>query len=195
MAAKTPDDDDRVLLLKLKGGDYFAFEILYHRYKVVLTASILKLVKSPELAEDLLQDAFVKLWEYRSRLDEHQEIGAYLYRIAVNLVYDTFRKASKDKKVFEEVFSAMLYAQLRVEDPILVQEEKDLLLAAIVQLPPKRREVFILCKIESKSYEEVSAQLNISLSTINDHIYKANLFLKQKLRHSLFCLFIILSIL
>src|SRR3546814_923282 len=68
-----------------------------------------------------------------------------------------------------------------VEESLISLEITKELYQAIEMLPPKRRKVFILCKLESKSYEEVSRLLNISPGTVNDHIRKANSFLRQYL--------------
>ena len=76
--------------------------------------------------------------------------------------------------VVSEVYS-------HVEESLIASEAKVELYRAIELLPPKRREVFILCKLESRSYDEVSKLLHISSGTVNDHIRKANNFLRQYL--------------
>jgi len=174
-------NEEKPLLLQLKRGSYGAFETVYHRYKEPLAAFMLRLVKSQDLAEDLLQELFVRLWEHRASVDPDQPIKGYLFRIAENLAYDTFRRLAKDRQLQDDVYQALQGYGEDVEEDIFSEENRMVVEAAIAKLPPKRRKVFMLCKIESKSYEEVSACLNISLSTINDHIYKANRFLKQYL--------------
>ena len=68
-----------------------------------------------------------------------------------------------------------------VEEHFISKENSGILYQAIELLPPKRKLVFRLCKLEGKTYEEVSLLLGISLSTISDHIVKANLFIKSQL--------------
>ncbi len=194
LAMDEDKDGEKALLVQLRDGSYEAFETIYHRYKVRLASSMLKLLKSVDLVDDILQDLFIRLWENREKIDPELSIQAYLFRIAQNLAYDTFRKASKDRLLFDRIYGALLLSESNIEERIVADEERRLLEAAIALLPPKRREVFVLCKLESKSYEEVSRLLNISLSTINDHIYKANLFLKQQLtQHALSLILIFLS--
>src|SRR5690606_42037212 len=67
----------------------------------------------------------------------------------------------------------------RSEKEIDIKDNKKLLYDLLDILPPKRNHIFILCKIEGKTYEDVSQILNVSHNTINDHIYKANLTLKK----------------
>ena len=194
MAMVEDKDGEKALLVQLREGSYEAFEAIYHRHKVQLASSMLRLLKAVDVVDDILQDLFTRLWENREKIDPELPIQAYLFRIAQNLAYDTFRKASKDRIFFDRIYGALLLSESTIEERIVADEERRLLEAAIALLPPKRREVFVLCKLESKSYEEVSRLLNISLSTINDHIYKANLFLKQQLTgHALSLLLIVLS--
>lgn len=175
--------------MQLRDGSYEAFEWIYHRYKARLATSMLRLLKSPDLVDDLLQELFVRLWEHRESINPEQSIKAYLFRIAKNLVYDTFRRLSKDRRLQDQICQAMEEIEVDIEEQFLAREGRQAIEAAIAMLPPKRREVFMLCKLESKSYEEVSTLLNISMSTINDHIYKANQFLRQHLANHTISLF------
>lgn len=183
---------EREWLMLLRGGSYTAFESIYHRYKARVAGSMLRMLKDPDLVDDLLQELFVRLWEHRATIDPDQSIKAYLFRMAENLVYDTFRRLAKDKRAQERIFNVITEIGCEVEERIFAQEERRAIEAAIAMLPPKRREVFVLCKLESKSYEEVSSLLNISLSTVNDHIYKANRFLRQHLSNNMVSLLLIL---
>lgn len=184
---------EREWLIQLRGGSYAAFEFVYHRYKSRIAGSILRMLKDPDLVDDLLQELFIRLWEHRSTIDPDQSIKAYLFRVAENLVYDAFRRIAKDKRAQERIFDLITEIGCEAEEQIFAQEERRAIEAAIAMLPPKRRKVFMLCKLESKSYEEVSLLLNISVSTVNDHIYKANQFLRQYLsNHIAYLLLIIL---
>jgi len=173
--------DERYLLEQLRKGNHDAFVEIYHRYKLRLAGNLLRMLKSPELAEELLQELFVRLWTHRQQIDLNQPIKSYLFRIGENLVRDTFRRAAKDKRMQQHLLAATSYTYPHVEELVISSETKTELYQAIEMLPPKRREVFILCKLESKSYEEVSKLLNISPGTVNDHIRKANRFLRQYL--------------
>lgn len=186
--------DDRRLLTQLRDGNYGAFEQLYHRYKVPVTIVMFRLLKSNAQVEDLLQEVFFRVWQNRERIDPEKPFSAYLFRIAENLVFDAFRKISKDKRLRETILQSMAVCANEVETNYISKENQKLLDDAIDLLPPKRKEVFVLCKIELRSYEEVSRLLNISLSTVNDHIYKANNFLKQHFANHNTYLFLILNL-
>lgn len=175
------DAGEKVLLSRLREGDRHAFQAIYQRHKMPIASAIYRMVKDPELVEDLLQEVFIRLWEHRQRIDPGFPVAGYLYRIAQNLVCDFFRKLSRDKKMQDQVWTRIQRSAGSAEELMEDREQQELIHAAINLLPPKRREVYILCKFESKSYEEVSLLLNINMSTVNDHIYKANQFLKKYL--------------
>lgn len=177
--------EDRDLLVQLRDGSHVAFQTLYHRYKMRLAGNLLRMLKSPEWVEEVLQDLFMRLWSHREQIDPERPIKAYLFRVAENLVRDMFRRAARDQRMQQHLLQAMSEAYLHVEERLISQELKEELRMAIELLPPKRREVYVLCKLEAKSYEEVSQLLHISSGTVNDHIKKANLFLRRYLaQHS-----------
>jgi len=173
--------EERDLLARLREGDHQAFQALYHRYKLRLAGSLLRMLKSPDWVEEVLQDLFMRLWVHRAEIDPERPIKAYLFRIAENLVRDVFRQTARSQQMQQELVHVMGHAYLHVEEQLLSSELAEELRIAIDLLPPKRREVYRLCKLESKSYEEVGQLLKISPGTINDHIKKANSFLRRHL--------------
>ncbi|WP_316791115.1 RNA polymerase sigma factor [Pedobacter frigoris] len=168
---------DRELTVQLKQGDRIAFEQLYLIYSPRIYKKILQLVKNVALAEELLQDVFVKIWEKRELIDTEKSFKSFLYRIAQNLVTDLFRRAALDRKMMQTFIaeSTELYSPF---DEAEESYSKAILEKAMSTLPPQRKRVYTLIKIEGKSYEEVSALLGISVSTVNDHVVKATKTLK-----------------
>ncbi len=172
---------DQELTSLLRAGDETAFLELYNRYKFRITGNLMKLLKSEDLVEELLQDLFLKLWDTRSQLDPEKSFRSYLFKISENMVMDVFRKAARDKRMQVKLMAAQTEAYSHIEEKIFSDQDNHLLQQAIDKLPPQRKQVFMLCRIEGKSYKEVGELLGISVSTINDHLLKANRFLKQQL--------------
>lgn len=154
--------------------DEHSFNEVYNLYSAKIYANILKMVKDPDLAQELLQDVFVKLWEKRTLIDPEKPIEPYLYQIAKNHVYDHFRKGSADKKLMAYLTAINSESYSHIEEDLMYKESVQQYLTALEQLSPKRRRVFTLCKIEGKSYFEVSNLMGISSSTVSDHLLKAN---------------------
>ncbi|SEN05862.1 RNA polymerase sigma-70 factor, ECF subfamily [bacterium A37T11] len=171
--------DEKELLIKLRGGDENAFNTIYNEYKKRMATNLMRILKSRELVDETLQDLFMKLWLNREKIDVQQPIRGYLFRIAENLVADLFRQAARDKKIRAHLSSTLQEAYSYIEERLFAEENRAQLISAIDKLPEQRRKVFVLCKLEEKSYAEVSQLLNISTTTINDHITRANAFLKE----------------
>lgn len=174
--------NEKDLVIRLKDGDTRAFEQIYQLYSSRLLGFLIKLVKSDLYAAELLQDTFIKLWDNRMNIDPNQSFRSYLFRIAENSVYDFFRKAARDKKLQAAIIKSACGKYQHVEENLLTKENEQILQEAINLLPPKRRLVFQLIKIEERSYDEVSTLLNISESTINDHIVKATKTIREDLK-------------
>ncbi|SDJ27114.1 RNA polymerase sigma-70 factor, ECF subfamily [Pedobacter sp. ok626] len=170
------------MLIRLKSGDEEAFDFFYKKHRGKIYGNILKLVKSTDIAADILQDVFIKVWNHAGGLDVEQSFEGYVVRIAQNSVYDFFRKASRQKKLEERLIaSSSIEDHQDLDAGAELEESIKLLDQEINLLPPKCREVFQLCKIEGKSYDEVAALLNISTATVNNHIVRATRILKTRL--------------
>lgn len=174
-----PLNDEKNLLLRLRDGDHIAFEQIYHQYKAKLIRNSLRLLKSTDMVEELVQDLFIKVWEQRGKIDTTQPLNAYLYKVANNMIYDTFRKISRDKRLQAHLILNTQEEYNHIEKFIFDKENRTALQNAINLLPAQQQKVFVLCKLEEKSYAEVSEMLNITHGTINNHIYRANQFLKE----------------
>lgn len=172
------------VLDRLRKGDHEAFTQLYEKYSVLLIPTILRLLKSQELTEELLQKLFVKIWDSREQIDPTRSFKAYVYRIAQNMVYYSFREDSRQKRLLDFVISQKSESYSHIEENLIHREMEELIQAAIEKLPPKRREVYRLFRYEEKSYKEISELLHISTSTINDHLQKANKFLREELNNT-----------
>ncbi|WP_277014306.1 RNA polymerase sigma factor [Flavobacterium lindanitolerans] len=173
--------DELELLRRLKLGDHTAFEMVFLHYKSQMARNALRLLKSPDLAEDLVQELFIKLWEQRSKIDTERTLGSYLYRIASNLAYDYFRKSVREHRVQDSLYEVSKGTYEPIEKSVFDKEAKMALQRAIEKLPQQQRRVFTLCRIEEKSYQEVAELLNISVGTVNNHMTRANTALRTLL--------------
>ncbi len=163
---------DQDLAVLLNQGDRDAFKQLYLIYSPRIYKKILQLVKQPAIAEELLQDVFVKIWEKRGYIDAEKSFQSFLYRIAQNLVTDLFRRLALDRKMMESFIAEASDAYIPFDESAEI-ETKQLLQKALNILPAQRKKIYTLIKIEGKTYEEVSNLLGISTSTVNDHVVKA----------------------
>ncbi|WKK58851.1 RNA polymerase sigma factor [Sphingobacterium sp. BN32] len=181
MKTYEPYNDEQTLLLLLKSGDYHAFTQLYQRYSLRLLGRIIRLVKSDETAEEILQTLFLKVWERRDQIDPDKSLKPFLFTIAQNLVYDHFRRMALDERFRNEFIKQYAEDYQHIEEDLTFKQTQENVMNAIKALPPQCQKVFILFKIEGKSYAEICETLNISKSTVNNHLTKANSLLKSNL--------------
>ncbi|MEC5142907.1 RNA polymerase sigma-70 factor [Chitinophaga sp. 212800010-3] len=166
-------NEDVVLLRKLQQGDTGAFITLYNQYHPSLYTYILHFINIPELAEDVLQEVFTKIWEIRERINPELCFSGYLYRITRNRVFKLLKKISADEQLRTQTMQELHRQTEDADTRLLWKQYESLLHEAIAQLPPQRQRVFRLCREESKSYEEVATELGISRNTVKEHMVLA----------------------
>jgi len=158
--------------LEMAEGSEHAFEKIYKLYSLRLFGRLLKLVKADAHAREILQEVFLIVWEHRKSIDPEKSFRSFIFKIAENKVYDFFRKAARDKNRQSQLIALATDNHTFIEAFTTGDENLAILQRAIEALPPQRQQVFRLCKLEGKSYKEVSELLQISVSTISDHIVK-----------------------
>ncbi|MFX1704462.1 RNA polymerase sigma-70 factor [Chitinophaga sp. CC14] len=166
-------NEEAVLLQRLQQGDTEAYITLYDQYYPSLYTYILHFINIPELAEDALQEVFIKIWEIRERINPELSFSGYLYRITRNHVFKLMKKISADAALRLQVMQELQQQTEDADTALLWKQYESLLHKAIAQLPPQRQKVFRLCREESKSYEEVAVELGISRNTVKEHMVLA----------------------
>jgi len=169
------------LLALVRNGSKVAFEVIYQRYKSRVYWRIRSKIDDGVIAEELMQDVFIKVWEKRADIDLDKSFVAYLFCIAQSRVVDFCRRAKRDRQMMDNLQLIGTEISEHPMESSLSKNEGEFLLQAIENLPPQRKRIFVLCKLDGKSYEEVSAMIGVSTSTISDHIVKATKSLKNQL--------------
>jgi RNA polymerase sigma-70 factor (ECF subfamily) len=166
---------------KIKRSDPTAFRELFYAYKDPLFSYACKLSRAPEMAEEIVQEVFVKVWINRQQLDEALSIQAYLYTAVRHTLFNALKKAALDKNLKREIFYSQAVAANITEDDVLTAELQRIKKSMLDKLPPQRKLIFCLSRIEGLSHEEIAQKLGISKNTVKDQIVKAIRFLKQEL--------------
>lgn len=174
------EEEANILIKRLRSGDESAFNIIYEATFDSLYRKILTMVKDEMVTDELVQDLFVKLWDKRESISAHESFEHYLFTIARNLVYDFFRKAAKDQRLLAAIIENAVH-QYTTLDILEWKEKKKILMDALDLLPPQRKQVFISCKLDGKSYEETGREMGISIATVNSHMTHAIRFIKSYL--------------
>lgn len=173
---------DKQLVERLKCADSNAFKELYHKYVQKLYAFTLRTAKSPALAEDVVHDVFVKVWDKRDQIDPGQSFQAYLFTIARNHLLNFIkREAHKDDIIDQMIKNTAPVQNNSTNEQVLYNESHRLFQEAIDQLPAKRKEVFQLCHLEGLTYLEAADRMDITESTVNTQMVKARKSIKKYL--------------
>ena len=162
-----------------QAGDAAAFEFLYGMHSRRVYALCLRMVGNPSDAEDLAQEAFIKLWQNCGSVPI-EKAKSYIYTIANN---SSLNEIAHQKVVlrYEKDFTGLDKTN---ESPEYILEEKQFqskLLKAIEDLNEKQRTAFLMHRIDGKKYSEIALELNISVKAVEKRIHLALLSLRKEI--------------
>jgi RNA polymerase sigma-70 factor (family 1) len=173
------DEDIKTWLNSISNGDQAAFTLLLRNFWVKVYTQALTYLKSSILAQEITQDVFIKIWSIRDKLPEIDDFSGYLFILSRNEIISTLRKKNVQTSLPVEEFEEVL---LRPERQLEYKEIHHKILQLIERLPPMRKRVFSMSRIEGKTYEEIGEELGISRNGVKDHIIKALIFLRNNIR-------------
>jgi RNA polymerase sigma-70 factor (ECF subfamily) len=165
--------DIKYLLEQLSKHDEIAFRQIFHAFSDQVYSFSLRLTRSKENAEEIVQDVFMKIWMNRESLSAIDNFSAYLYTITRNLALNNLKRFALEQRV-----KMALQQQLPVKDHVTEQtvihrDYQQFLNKAISHLPPQQRLVYSMCHEEGLRYEEVAQRLKISKLTVKTHMQHA----------------------
>lgn len=172
---------DKKIIKRFKEGDVEAFDTIYHQFSKKLLHFALGLVKNEDVAKDLVQEVFVNLWEKRGQVDPDLNVDNYIFTITYNSIRKYFRKKSIETKVIDQLLKDSPEIIQGADGPVIYNELFELASKTIEDLPPRRKAVYKLSKLEGKKIKEIAAELNISTRTAENHLAKALKYLKEEL--------------
>ncbi len=173
--------DESELLIDLIRGDRAAFDTLYRRYFHAVYCNALKLTRDTVLAEDVLQEVFIALWNKKESIDSARPLGGWLFVICYNKSISQLRKKLKESIAYSRL--SYQTAEEHDEEDAVYTIQWEMLEKAIAQLSPQKRKVFELCKLQGKTYEETAATLHISKHTVKEYLMAATGMIKEYVQH------------
>jgi RNA polymerase sigma-70 factor (ECF subfamily) len=155
-------------------GDHHAFDVLFTQYHPKVNFFLRRFIKDEEVARDMAQDIFFKVWTNRETISKVDSFQNYLFRMAKNMIYDyyehSFIKEKYNHKLSEQAQDH--YTDI-LEEEIFVKELSILIDIAIEKMPPQRKLIFVKSRKEGLSNETIAQELNISKRTVENHITQA----------------------
>lgn len=157
----------------LQLGNEEAFVEVYHQFHVKLFRYFVKRIQSHDIAKDLTQQTFIKLWQSRHSLSLLHSIDTQCFTIANSILIDHLRKQASEKKHRSRLQQTNSHNLLSACHSLKDFESSDFLKAAAANLPPVRKVVFMLKIEKGYSNREIAEELSISVKTVEDHYSKA----------------------
>lgn len=163
-------DIEKEWLLLVAQGDESAFRQLFHHYHHHLAQYIFQLTASRELAEEIVQDVFLKIWTTRESLVNVQSFHAWLFTLSKNHALNALRKVVREKAKQQRWSTANPQAVITEEATAAEAEQTALLEQAISQLPGQQKKVLILSRYHHLKYNEIAQKMNISRETVKSYL-------------------------
>jgi RNA polymerase sigma-70 factor (ECF subfamily) len=188
----TPDPDeesaiDFALMERIGADDHGAFRTLVERHQNAVIGTVAKMLGSPNDAEDIAQQVFLRIWRHASKYRPDAKFTTYLFTITRNLVFNETRRRGRKKEVSadereENSHQTIEASPDRQPDAELLHAELQAAVdAAIAALPESQRMAVVLRRYEQLSYEEIATVLELSVSAVKSLLFRARSSLKESL--------------
>ena len=164
--------NEHELLVQLNAGNEKAFAQLFNNSRATIYSVALKFLKSPALAEEIVQDVFLKVWLKRSELPVIKDINAYLFVMARNFIFDRIKKMAYETAAQTALKEEPFYID-DTEHLVRQHQCQQLLQQAIELLPPQQKQVYHLAKDGGLSHEKIAEKMKLSKLTVKTHMAKA----------------------
>lgn len=177
-------EKESIQISRLKEGDLLAFEEIYNHWNAKVYFFVKNMIRNDAfLVEDIVQSVFVKLWEVKETVDPEGNLGGYLFKIAKNMVLNQLkRQIHQDRYEANEIATSKDYLYTNsTEQELDVRFLESILQEYILELPEKRRQVFLLSRKYYMTNKQIAEHLGISVNTVESQMTKALATLRNKL--------------
>lgn len=162
---------ESILISGLKRGDHDSYETLFRLYYAKFVKFADSIIKDRQAAQDLVQEAFIKVWQNREKLDENLSIENYIYVIVKRLVLNYIRDCKEAESIDNESAGQIRNNPSDSQDLLLIANETRFRIQNIVEnMPAQRKKVFIMSRYRHLSNKEIAEELNITVKAVERHI-------------------------
>jgi RNA polymerase sigma-70 factor (ECF subfamily) len=164
---------DKILLRRIKQNEQQALEELFKKYHDRLCEFAFQYVRSFDLTEEVVSDVFLKIWMKREVLTVRGNFKAYLYTAVRNQAIDCIRKEEGLLESLESLPNETACSDYRPDEELIFKEFKNHIEGLINTLPPRRRIIFKMSRLEDFTYREIANILSISVHTVQNQMVQA----------------------
>lgn len=173
------DISDSNLTYLIKIGNKEAFHVIFERYAPRIYNFALSYLRNEQDAEELVQDVFLRIWEKKEQLDKSKNLKSFIFKIAVNTIYDLIRRRNIEEAFrdfvrhdyepgIENTWHTVIFEEMLANVNELVKE-----------MPAQRQKIFRLSRVEGLPNDTIARKLNLSKRTVENQLYRALSFLKK----------------
>lgn len=177
--------NDQELSRLLGHGSKDAFRVLYLRYGLKIRKFAQTYLKQEQDSEELVQDVFLKLWDKKEILNGSGNLKAFIYKIAVNSIYDFIRRKNI-KQAFWDYTKDGANMSEQTWDEVVFNDMLFHVNRLIEKMPDQRRKIFVMSKEEGLTNDEIAEVLRLSKRTVENQLYRAVSFLKKNISFNSF---------
>jgi len=188
------EQTDQALIRRIQKQDAEAFEIFFARYRELIYRHVAAIVRNPAVAEDLVQEVFLRVWTHAEQWDGRGSVKAWLYRIGTNLTLNQLRAMRRRPQQSLEIFTGETTSEdessipgwlidASAPDPetaLEMMEQRKLFRRLVDALPEEKREVFRLIYDARLEIQDVANALGISVGTVKSRLYYGRKQLTQE---------------
>ncbi len=164
-------NEKHLLTLVAKGNEQ-AFRQIFDSYRDKLFSYVFRLTRSDELAEEIVMDAFLKIWTRREELEDIQHFDSYIYTIVRNKSFNAIKCIAREALIVDEFARLSEESTECTEESVVYNDYKAIMSHAVSQLPPQQKRIYDL-RDEGLKYDEIALTLNLSKNTVKAHLKKA----------------------
>ncbi|MBW8325405.1 MAG: RNA polymerase sigma-70 factor [Prolixibacteraceae bacterium] len=168
------------LIERLQNGDESTFEVIYKMYASRLYYLVYEYIPQKDIAENIVQETLMVLWNKKKELAGNTNLGAYLFTVAKNNCLYKLRNRRFQEKIFISSDTSRLEIKMNTgaletlnTSQLIMEEIEQIIERTMDQLSPQCRAVFNLSRFEEKKNKEIAEELNISVKAVEGHITKA----------------------
>ena len=172
-------EESRLISLLNEDSEY-AFQLIYDKHRNRIYQTAIKFLKSPIIAQDVVQDVFMKLWFERHKIEPSKPVEAWLYTVAKNNILNKLRKIANDWKAIDLLSHTILQSENNTVQKLTEGEFKQKLQSAVSKLPEQQKVVFILSRFEKLTYIQIGEKMGISPLTVKTHLSRALFAIKKQ---------------
>lgn len=164
-------------------GDRLCFKKIYDCYRDRVYIYTSKITKSHELSEEIVQDVFIKIWNNRSKINPDYSFSSFIFRVAHNHTINVLKRIRYDKLAKENISRSMDLSIDDTDSKLILNEYLGIMKRAIDELPPKRKNIFNLSRVEGISHDNIADKMGISKNTVKSQLVKATKAIKLYFLH------------